>query len=110
MAQLGTVFRYVRADADKDISADLFELSLDNATWVSGGVVYMPPMSWTPSVTAANTANPLAAGFTGYWWRFLSGPGTSFPLSTGVTVLHGRATDSPEIPHFAWRILVTATE
>lgn len=110
MPQAGTVYRFFRADASKDISADVFELSTDAVNWVASGVTYVPPGSWPPEVIAANTEFPVKPGYVGYWWQTLTGPGTSFPVISNGMKMHGRATDSPEIPHFAWTIYVTTSE
>lgn len=111
MLQQGTVYRYLRADASKDVSSDVLELSLDGGvTWAATGVTYIAPEDRPPEVTAADAAQPAAAGFTGYWWRILTGPDGDWPLKTGVTTLRGRLTDSPEIPHFAWLIRVNETD
>lgn len=106
MPQAGTVYRYVRLDVDHDVSADTLELSVDQVTWVSTGVVYIATGARPASVIAADTAHPPASGFAGYWWRVLTGPGTAFTtLYNGVTV-YGRLTDTPETPHFAWKVTV----
>lgn len=110
MPQAGTVYRYLRVDADHDVSSDTLELSFDGgATWVSAGVAFIAEGSWPASVSAANTAAPAAAGLTGYWWRFLSGP-DDIALEIGPNRVLGRVTDSPEIPHFGWTVQVGRNE
>jgi hypothetical protein len=51
--------------------------------------------------------NPAAAGFTGYWFRVLTGPGQTLPLTRGQNTIIGRVTDSPEVPWFSWSVYVT---
>lgn len=110
MAQQGIIYRYLRADADHDVSADPFALSLDGITWVTAGVTFIAVGALPPRPAAVHAANPPDAGMTGYWWRTLTGPTTSFPLNTGRNIIHGRATDSPEEPHFAWTVTVAYGE
>ncbi len=111
MPQAGTVYRYLRVDADHDVSADTFALSLDGGlTWITSGITYIPAASLPPGPAAVHAANPPSAGFAGYWWRVLSGPGQPLPLATGVNEVQGRLTDSPEIPMFEWRIYVNTWE
>lgn len=110
--QAGVVYRYLRADADHDISADLFEVTMtaDENNWHAA--TYIAPGSWPASVIAvqANVKYAAKAGLTGYWYRILTGPGQTYPLKLGVNNLRGRATDTPESPHFGWSIRVAATE
>lgn len=101
-AQSGTVYRYVRADADHDISGDTFECSLDDETWTA--VTYVAQADWPPSVIKADADNPSTT--IGHWWRLLTGPATPFPFQRGYNVLLGHCVDSPEMPDFAWRIVV----
>lgn len=105
-AQQGIVYRYFRVDADHDVSGDTLELSLDQTTWSSTGVVYIAPGNYPPAVTAANTATPARAGLVGYWWRALTGPGQTLPLQRGTVRVYGRLTDSPEVPWFSWKLYV----
>jgi hypothetical protein len=110
-AQAGTVYRYFRADADHDISGDPIALSLDGGTtWITTGVDYIAPGALPPGPAAVNAGTPPKAGFAGYWWRVLTGPTTSFPLARGLNAVVGKLTDSPEVPHFGWRVTVDATE
>jgi hypothetical protein len=103
-AQAGKINRYFRALADKDISGDVFEFSLDEVTWVTG--TYVPVGSLPPRPAAVHAANPAPAGFTGYWFSVLTGPGSSLALQRGNETLYGRVTDSPELPHFGWSFQV----
>jgi hypothetical protein len=103
-AQAGKILRYFRALADKDISGDVFEFSLDETTWVTG--TYVPVGSLPPHPAAVHAANPAPAGYTGYWFSVLTGPGSSLATQRGNETMYGRATDSPEIPHFGWAFQV----
>ena len=103
-AQAGKINRYFRTLADKDISGDVFEFSLDETAWVTG--TYVPVGSLPPRPAAVHAANPAPAGFTGYWFSILTGPGTSLILQRGGQRVYGRATDSPELPHFGWDLTV----
>lgn len=106
-AQAQTVYRYFRAEADHDISGDVFQLSPDNGvTWQTG--TYIAPGDWPASVVAEDAADPVEGGLTGYWYRMLTGPGLTpaFPMNLGTNVILGRCTDNPEIPHFHWRVTV----
>lgn len=111
--QKGDVYRYFRADADKDISGDDFALSADNGvTWHPG--LYIAPADW-PDVVIAVEADPKNApepGLTGYWYRVFTGPGlsTAFPLNLGSNLVRGKCVDNPEIPWFAWRFTVRVNE
>jgi hypothetical protein len=106
VAQAGKITRYFRTLADKDISGDVFEFSLDETTWVTG--TYVPVGSLPPRPAAIHAANPAPTGFTGYWFSVLTGPGTSFAaLQRGEATMFGRATDSPELPHFGWHLTVS---
>lgn len=109
--QQGMIYRYVRADADHDVSGDPLTLSLDGGTtWITTGVTYIATASLPAAVAAVNTARTPPAGMVGYWWRILTGPGTSFPLNRGPNTVTGRLTDNPETPYFAWRIVVDPAE
>ncbi len=111
MPQASTVYRYLRVDADHDVSLDPFALSLDGGlTWVTTGITYIPVGSLPPGPAAVHAATPTAAGFAGYWFRAMSGPGQTLPLAYGVNEVTGRATDSPESPQFEWRIYVNTWE
>lgn len=109
-AQAGKVYRYVRFDADQDITSDPVMAALDADPLVWATVDYIAPVNWPPSVAAADAGTPVAAGKVGYWFRLLTGPGTSFPLQLGTNVMHGKLTDTPEEPHFGWRIPVSLYE
>lgn len=102
--QAGIVYRCFPLDATHDISADPMEASIDDTTWVA--LDYVEPVDYPPEIIAENTARPVAAGFTRYWWRALTGPAQTLPLAIGVNVIYGRLTDNPEIPHFAWTFSV----
>jgi len=105
-AQQGIIYRFFRVDADHDVSTDALALSLDGVTFSTAGVTYIAPGAYPASVTAANSSKPPAAGFTGYWWRVLTGPGQTLPLQRGSQTVYGQLTDSPEVPRFAWRVSV----
>lgn len=106
--QAGTVNRYFRADADKDISADVFSMSLDELTWTPA--TYIATASLPPSVAAVDAARAPGSGRVGYWFVVLTGPATPLPLLRGTNVVHGRCVDSPETPHFGWTVYVGASE
>lgn len=105
-AQAGTVYWYVRTDADHDISADQLQLSLDEVDWSTTGT-FIAVDDWPPSVAAKDATCPAAAGLTGYWWRLLTGP-ANLALNRGYNRLYGRITDNPETPHFSWILDVAA--
>jgi hypothetical protein len=98
-AQAGTILRYFRADADKDISGDVFQFSTDEVTWVTGN--YVPTGSLPPRAAAVHAANPPPTGLVGYWFSVLTGP-TGLALVRGNARMYGKAADSPETPHFGW--------
>jgi hypothetical protein len=102
--QQGKINRYFRVLSDKDLSGDVFEFSLDEVSWFTG--TYVPVGSLPPRPAAIHTANPAPTGYTGYWWSVLTGPGTSLLLNRGPAKIFGRATDSPELPHFGWSFQV----
>lgn len=105
--QYGTVYRYVRIDADRDLSALQVELTInEDSTPAWTGATYIPPEDWPPCVAAADSGSSAPAGLTGYWFQFLTGPATPFPLSRGINIVYGRCPDLPETPHFGWRIIV----
>jgi hypothetical protein len=108
-AQAGIVFRYFRIDASHDVSGDVLALSLDGVTFSATGVTYIAPGAYPASVTAANSSKPPASGFTGYWWRVLTGPGQPLALQRGSNIVYGQLTDSPEVPRFSWRVSVDAS-
>jgi hypothetical protein len=103
-AQAGKIVRYFRVLSDKDVSGDTFEFSLDETAWFPG--TFVPVGSLPPHPAAVHTASPATAGYTGYWFSILTGPGTSLALQRGGQTVYGRATDSPEIPHFGWAFQV----
>jgi hypothetical protein len=105
-AQQGIVYRYFRVDADHDVSTDTLELGLSETAWSSTGVVYVAPDDYPPSVLAANAAKPSPTGFTGYWWRAMTGPAQTLPLQRGRNRVFGRLTDTPEAPHFSWMVSI----
>lgn len=108
-AQAGTVYRYLRVDADHDVSTDILELSRDKATWFTAGVDYIPTVDRPASCIAADAAEPPTAGFGGYWWRILTGP-SNVVLNVGSNHIYGRLPDLPETPHFAWTVTVHRDE
>lgn len=108
--QSGTVYRYLRVDADHDVSTDVLELSFDaGTTWSSAGIGFIAHDDWPPGVATVDAGNPPPTGLTGYWWRFLSGP-DDVALEIGPNHVLGRVTDSPEIPHFGWTVQVGRNE
>lgn len=108
--QAGTIYRYLRADADHDISGDVLGLSLDKGvTWVTAGIDYIATEDLPPGPAAIDAAKPPPAGLTGYWWRILTGP-DDFALTLGQNVIRGELADNPETPHFAWTVNVTLYE
>jgi hypothetical protein len=109
-AQAGIVYRYFRVDADHDVSADPLKLSLDRTTWITSGIDYVAPVDYPPSVIAANTTRPPRSGLTGYWWRALTGPAQTLPLTLGRNIVFGDLTDTPEEPRLAWGVTVTYYE
>lgn len=104
--QAETVYRYFRADADHDISAELFEISPDELGWFPA--TFIATNSLPPPVLKIHNDNPVKAGsgLTGYWWRVFVGPTGAFNLARGSNEVYGRLTDSPELPHFGWTVLV----
>lgn len=102
--QNGEVYRYFRVDADHNVSNDVLELSLDAVTWTSVGVTFVAQVDWPPAVAADVVNNPPATGLAAYWWRAMSGPGQTLPLTTGLVTVRGRLHDVPELPWFAWAI------
>jgi len=107
-AQAGTVNRYFRADADKDISGDVVELSLDELAW--SAAAYIATAALPPSIAAVDAATPPPSGRVGYWYVVLTGPSTPFAMLRGTNIVHGRCIDNPEMPHFGWTVYVGASE
>ena len=104
VAQAGTVYRYFRADADHDLSAETFEISIDELAWFPA--TFIATGSLPPNVAAVNTQNPVQNGLTGYWWRVLIGPAGAFNIDRANNEVYGRLTDTPEVPHFGWTVPV----
>lgn len=96
---------WVSIDCDKDVSGDTLIVTVDPT---------QPEVSWVTAVANTPSAaivaeklaeKPITTGFTRYWWRFYSGSNTGqVPLQLGMNKVHGKLTDTPQIPYQRWNV------
>lgn len=95
---LSQVYWYFPVDtaSGTDLSATVLALSLDKTNWFNATYVASPPAG---VVTAAGAPQ---SGYTRFWWQAFAGPSQQLPLVYGKQYVHGKLTDTPEVPYFAW--------